>query len=92
VAAALKALGLTGKVLNVGFDASPAEVFLLKSGGINATIAQPAAQEGADAAQFAYDKLTGDPGGITASVQLPDVLLTSAEASQAGYQKYFYIP
>ena len=92
VAAALKALGLTGKVLDVGFDASPAEVALLKSGGINATIAQPAAQEGADAAQFAYDKLTGDTAGITASVQLPDVLLTSADASQAAYTKYFYIP
>lgn len=92
VAAALKALGLTGKVLNVGFDASPTEVALLKSGGINATIAQPAAEEGADAAQFAYDKLTGDTSGITASVQLPDVLLTSADASQAGYEKDFYIP
>jgi ribose transport system substrate-binding protein len=92
VAAALKALGLTGKVLDVGFDASPAEVTLLKSGGINATIAQPAAEEGADAAQFAYDKLTGDTGGITTSVQLPDVLLTSADASQVSFAKYFYIP
>src|SRR5580692_3451402 len=92
VAAALKALGESGKVINVGFDASPTEVALLKSGGINATIAQPAAEEGADAAQFAYDKLTGDTGGITASVQLPDVLLTSADASQAAYTKYFYIP
>jgi hypothetical protein len=25
-------------------------------------------------------------------VQLPDVLLTSADASQAAYTKYFYIP
>jgi ribose transport system substrate-binding protein len=92
VAAALDALGLTGKVLDVGFDASPAEVALLKSGEINATVAQPAAQEGADAAQFAYDKITGHDGGITASVELPDVLLTSAEAGQPGYAKYFYIP
>ena len=92
VADALKALGMTGKVLNVGFDASPAEVSLLKSGGINATIAQPAAEEGADAAQFAYDKITGSTGGITASVQLPDVLLTTADASQSADQKYFYIP
>jgi ribose transport system substrate-binding protein len=92
VADALKALGMTGKVLNVGFDASPAEVSLLKSGGINATIAQPAAEEGADAAQFAYDKITGADGGITASVQLPDVLLTTADASQSADQKYFYIP
>jgi len=92
VAAALKALGMTGKVLNVGFDASPTEVTLLKSGEINATIAQPAAEEGADAAQFAYDKITGNTSGITASVQLPDVLLTTADGSQSAYQKYFYIP
>ncbi|HTZ28776.1 MAG TPA: substrate-binding domain-containing protein [Streptosporangiaceae bacterium] len=92
VADALKALGMTGKVINVGFDASPAEVTLLKSGGINATVAQPAAEEGADAAQFAYDKLTGDASGITASVQLPDVLLITADASQSGSEKYFYIP
>jgi ribose transport system substrate-binding protein len=91
-AAAIKALGLTGKVLNVGFDASPAEVALLKSGGINATVAQPAAEEGADAAQFAYDKITGKAGGITPSVQLPDILLTGAQARQPAFTKYFYIP
>ena len=92
VAAALKALSLTGKVINVGFDASPTEVGLLKSGGINATVAQPAAQEGADAAQFAYDKITGRTGGITGSVQLPDVLITSQDAKLPGFVKYFYIP
>jgi ribose transport system substrate-binding protein len=92
VAAALKALGESGKVINVGFDASPTEVGLLKSGGIQATIAQPAAEEGADAAQFAYDKITGATSGITASVQLPDVLITAADASQSAYTKYFYIP
>jgi ribose transport system substrate-binding protein len=92
VAAAVKALGLTGKVINVGFDASPAEVALLKSGGINATVAQPAAEEGARAAQFAYDKLTGKASAITATVQLPDVLITSAQAHQPGFAKYFYIP
>jgi len=92
VAAAVKALGLTGKVINVGFDASPAEVALLKSGGINATVAQPAAEEGARAAQFAYDKLTGRASAITASVRLPDVLITSAQARQPGFAKYFYIP
>ena len=92
VAAALKALGQTGKVLDVGFDAGPTEVALLKSGEINATVAQEAAEEGALAAQFAYDKLTGHPGGIKASVQLPDVLITTADARQPAYTKYFYIP
>jgi ribose transport system substrate-binding protein len=92
VAAALKAESLTGKVLNVGFDASPTEEALLKSGGINATVAQLAAQEGADAAQFAYDKITGHTSGITASVELPDVLITSTDASNPSFAKYFYIP
>ena len=91
-AAALKALGLTGKVINVGFDASPTEVSLLKAGEIQAVVAQPAAEEGADAAQFAYDKITGDTGGISSSVQLPDVLITAADASQSAFAKYFYIP
>jgi ribose transport system substrate-binding protein len=91
-AAALKALNLTGKVINVGFDAGPTEVSLLKSGEIQAVVAQPAAEEGADAAQFAYDKITGDTSGITASVQLPDVLITAADASQSAFAKYFYIP
>jgi ribose transport system substrate-binding protein len=90
--AALKALNMSGKVLNVGFDASPTEVSLLKSGGINATVAQLAAQEGADAAQFAHDKITGDTSAIKATVELPDVLITSADATQSAYTKYFYIP
>jgi ribose transport system substrate-binding protein len=92
VAAALTALGMTGKVVNVGFDAGPTEVTLLKSGGISAVVAQLAGEEGADAAQFAYDKITGDASGITASVRLPDVLITAADASQPSYTKYFYIP
>jgi ribose transport system substrate-binding protein len=92
VAAALKALGDTGKVLDVGFDAGPTEVTLLKSGEINAVVAQKAAQEGIDAAQFAYDKITGNTSGIQATVQLPDVLITTADAKSAAYTKYFYIP
>ena len=87
-AAALKADGQTGKVINVGFDAGPTEVTLLKSGGINALVAQQAAQEGALAAQYAYDKLTGNTSGIQASVQLPDVLLTATDT--ATIAKYAY--
>jgi len=92
VAAALQALGEKGKVLDVGWDAGPPEVTLLKSGAITAVIAQPAGQEGADAAQFAYDEITGHKAGITRSVQLPDVLITGADAKNPAYSKYFYIP
>lgn len=89
-AAALASNGDASKVLNVGFDAGPNTVKLLKSGGIAATIAQQPTKEGADAALFGYDKLTGKTSSIQAQVQLPDVLITSAQASQPSYSKYFY--
>lgn len=91
-AAALAAIGKTGKVLVVGWDASPTEVALVKSGKINALIAQQAAGEGALAAEDAYDKLTGKTSAIKAAVQLPDVLITSADVSQPAITKYFYLP
>ena len=91
-AAALAADGMTGKVLVVGFDASPTEVALLKKGQVSALVAQQAGTEGADAAQFAYDKLTGKTSAVQASVQLPDVLLTKSNVSEPSFAKYAYIP
>jgi ribose transport system substrate-binding protein len=87
---AITAAGLTGKVLVVGWDASPAEVALLKKGTLSATVAQQAAKEGAMAAQDAFDKLTGKASAITFHLSLPDVLLTSANVSQES--KYYYLP
>jgi ribose transport system substrate-binding protein len=87
---AIAAAGLTGKVFVVGWDASPAEVALLKKGSLSATVAQQAAQEGAMAAQDAYDKLTGKTSAITFHLSLPDVLLTSANVSSDA--KYYYLP
>jgi ribose transport system substrate-binding protein len=87
---AIAAAGLAGKVLVVGWDASPAEVSLLKKGTLSATVAQQAAQEGAMAAQYAYDKLTRKTSAITFHLSLPDVLLTSANVSQES--KYYYLP
>jgi ABC-type sugar transport system substrate-binding protein len=73
----------------VGWDASPAEVSLLKKGTLSATVAQQAAQEGAMAAQYGHDKLTGKTSAITFHLSLP-VLLTSANVSQES--KYYYLP
>jgi ribose transport system substrate-binding protein len=87
---AIAAAGLTGKVFVVGWDASPAEVALLKKGSLSATVAQQAAQEGAMAAQDAYDKLTGKTSAITFHLSLPDVLLTSANVNSDA--KYYYLP
>jgi ribose transport system substrate-binding protein len=89
---AIAAAGMGGKVLVVGWDASPTEVSLLKKGTLAATVAQQAAQEGATAAQYAYDKLTGKASKITFHLSLPDVLLTSANVNQPGESKYFYLP
>jgi ribose transport system substrate-binding protein len=91
-AEALAAIHRTGKVVVVGFDASPAEVALVKSGGVSALVAQQAAEEGVLAAQYAFDKITGKTGPIRASVQLNDVLITSADVSQPAITKYFYLP
>jgi ribose transport system substrate-binding protein len=87
---AIAAAGLTGKVFVVGWDAGPPEVALLKKGTLSATVAQQAAQEGAMAAQDAYDKLTGKTSAITFHLSLPDVLLTSANVSAEA--KYYYLP
>ena len=87
---AIAAAGLTGKIFVVGWDASPAEVALLKKGSLSATVAQQAAEEGAMAAQDAYDKLTGKTSAITFHLSLPDVLLTSANVSSEA--KYYYLP
>jgi ribose transport system substrate-binding protein len=89
---AIAAAGKGGKVLVVGWDASPTEVSLLKKGTLSATVAQQAAQEGAMAAQYAYDKLTGKTSAISFHLSLPDVLLTSANVNQPGESKYFYLP
>ncbi len=89
-AAAFAANGDKGKVLNVGFDAGPNTVKLLKSGGIDATVAQNPAQEGKLAAEYAYDYLTGKKSQIQAKVQLNDLLITTADANNPSYTKYFY--
>lgn len=89
-AAAFATDGNKGKVLNVGFDAGPNTVKLLKSGGIDATVAQNPAEEGKLAAEYAYDHLTGKQSSVQAKVQLNDILITSADANSPSYTKYFY--
>ncbi|KJF17430.1 ABC transporter substrate-binding protein [Acidithrix ferrooxidans] len=87
---AFSANGTTGKVTVVGFDAGPNSVKMLQAGQISALVAQQASQEGVLAAQYAYDKLTGKTSSITATVQLPDVLITTADSKLASFSKYFY--
>ncbi len=96
-AAALKALGLTGKVINVGFDSHrPDRGYRACSNRAESRPSSPSRRrkEGADAARPVAppSKITGDTSGITASVQLPDVLITAADAAQPGYATYLLRP
>ena len=84
------AAGDKGKVFVAGYDAEPLEVNLLKQGVINILVIQNPAQEGSLAVQYAYDYLTGNKSAIKKSVLLPNVVATTANASNPGVSKYYY--
>jgi ribose transport system substrate-binding protein len=86
-----QAMSSTGKhVINVGYDASPTEVGLLKSGKISALVIQQPALEGQLGVQYGYDDLTNNKAAIKASVLLPNVVVTTAQASSPSVTKYYY--
>jgi ribose transport system substrate-binding protein len=84
------AAGMKGKVYVAGYDAEPDEVNLLKQGVINILIIQNPYQEGVMAVQDAYWALTGNKSMIKKSVLLPNVVATTATASNPKVSKYFY--
>lgn len=86
-----QALVATGKkAVNVGYDASPPEVSLLKKGQVSALIIQQPAKEGTLGVQYGYDALTGHSSQIRKKVELPNVVVTTAQASSARARKYYY--
>lgn len=72
----LKSAGKEGKISLVGYDASPSEVALLKSGAVQALVAQPAKQEGAQAVTAALALLAGK--SVPSLTTLPNHLLTAS--------------
>ena len=84
------AAGDKGKVFVAGYDAEPLEVNLLKQGTINILVIQNPAEEGSLAVQYAYDALTGHKSAIKKSVLLPNVVATTANASNPSVSKYYY--
>jgi ribose transport system substrate-binding protein len=88
---AVDAAGKKGKVFVAGYDAEPAEVSLLKKGVINILVIQQPAVEGKDGVLYAYDKLTGKTSSIPKSVLVPNVVATTANASEPSITKYFYL-
>ena len=87
---AVDAAGKKGKVFVAGYDAEPAETQLLKSGVVNILVMQQPAVEGMDAVKYAYDKLTGKTSMIPKKTLVPNVIATTATASNPSVTKYFY--
>jgi ribose transport system substrate-binding protein len=74
----LKTAGVSSKVKMIGYDADPTQVADLKSGVVDALIAQEPFQEGVDGVQQAVNALTGKP---TKSVLTGLAVLTRANLS-----------
>ena len=80
-------VGATGTIKDVSFDAEPTDISALKSGSIDALIAQEPATEGIDGVEQVYDALTGKQ--VTASIATGLVTITAA--NEASMSKYFYV-
>lgn len=88
---AIAATGKSGKVFVGAYDAEPATVALLKKGAINALVIQQPAVEGRDAVLYAYDKLTGKSSQIPKNTLVPNVIATTATASNPSITKFYYV-
>lgn len=88
---AIAAAHKSGKVFVGAYDAEPATVALLKKGAINVLVIQQPAVEGKDAVLYAYDKLTGKSSQIPKNTLVPNVVATTATASDPNITKYYYV-
>ena len=82
-AAALKTAGME-KVIVVGFDGSPDAIASIKSGGIKATVLQPAALIARMAVEQAHKYLTTGSTGLPEKQSIDCELVTPANADQFG--------
>ncbi len=90
VGKAVDAAGKKGKVDVVGYDSEPDEVKLLKDGVITTLIIQRPAEEGSLAVQYANDILNGKASAVPKTVQLDNVVATTATANDPNVAQYFY--
>lgn len=87
---AVAASGRKGSVDVVGYDAEPDEVDLLKQGVITTLIVQQPALEGALAVDYAHDLLDGDAASVPDSKLLDNIVVTTADADNTAFSRYFY--
>ncbi len=80
---AIRDAGKAGQVKIVGFDAGPAQVEQLRTGLVQALVAQKAADIGAVAVQQAYNAVTGKP--VTPKTVTDFAPLSSATAKDSPY-------
>lgn len=90
VGTAVRALGKTGKVKVVALDAEPQEVQLLKSGAIQALIAQKPYYVGQLALQYAVDAIIGKKSDIVRNVNPGSVAITMANFNSPESQQAIY--
>lgn len=79
---AVKAAGKQGKLVIVGFDASPDEITAIKAGNESASVAQFPAKMGSLGAQTALDAAQGK--SVQANVDTGTEMVTTENASQFG--------
>lgn len=85
---AVKAAGKTGKVKLVGFDAGPTQVDQLRSGVVQALVAQQPAQIGADGVDQAAAAARG--GSVTKEVGTDSTVITQDNVDDPTVSKYLY--
>ena len=92
VTAAVKAKGLSGKVKLVEFDAGPPQVQALKSGTIDALVAQYPYGIGRQGVQLAYQYLTKGKAGIKPHYGTGSAIITRANVNSPAIKKFLYTP
>ena len=92
VTAAVKAAGKSGQVKLVEFDAGPPQVQALKTGTIDALIAQYPYGIGQMGVKLAYQYVTGHKTGIKPHYGTGAAIITRANVNSPAIKKYLYTP
>lgn len=91
-ASAIRAAGKTGKVINIGWDATKQTVELLKSGALDGIVSQDFVQEGQLMMQTMNTALRHPATKITHDIYPSSKYLTRANIDDPSSRDYIYIP
>jgi len=88
VATAIQAAGRVGEIQVVGFDAGPSEVEQLRSGVVQALVAQDPDEIGRQAVRYASSLIAGEPVERTTSV--PTSVITADNVDDPATRRHLY--